>query len=192
MTTTTAGHAVATGESLWSRLNAIWHEKALWVYAAIVGGHWLEHLAQAYQIWLLDMPRPSALGAVGLIAPWLVTSEVMHFGFALFMFAGLILLAPGFSGTAAKWWYASLAIQAWHFVEHTLLQGQVAFGANLFHSEIPMSVFQVWIPRAELHLLYNLLVFAPMVVAMVLHTRPKAGSEDSCSCALPDKSNTAS
>lgn len=186
MTATTATHASRTGQNLWSRLNGELHEKALWVYAAVVGAHWLEHLAQAYQIWLINTPRPQALGAVGAFFPWLVRSEVMHFGFALFMFAGLIILAPGFSGAAAKWWYASLAIQAWHFIEHSLLQGQVAVGTNLFHSDIPMSVFQVWIPRAELHLLYNLLVFAPMVVAMVLHARPKAGSEqDACSCALP-------
>jgi hypothetical protein len=170
--------------SLFVRLNTTWHEPALWVYAAIVLLHWLEHLAQAYQIWMLDLPRPESLGAVGAVLPWLVESETMHFGFALFMLGGLIILAPAFSGAAAKWWYASLAIQTWHFVEHALLQGQVGVGSNLFHSDVPMSVFQQWIPRAELHLLYNLLVFIPMVVAMVLHTRPpKGATPDACSCA---------
>ena len=169
------------------RLNTSWHEMALWAYAAVVALHWVEHLAQAYQIWVLDMPRPKSLGALGLVAPWLVTSELMHFGFAVFMLAGLIILAPGFSGTAAKWWYASLAIQSWHFIEHALLQGQVAVGSNLFHSDIPMSVFQQWIPRAELHLLYNLAVFLPMVVAMVLHARPSKGDEaPACTCALKE------
>jgi len=170
---------------LMERLNTTWHERALWAYAVVVLLHWLEHLAQAYQIWILDMARPESLGAVGLVLPWLVSSELMHFGFAVYMLGGLIVLAPAFSGSAAKWWLASLAIQGWHFIEHALLQGQAGFGINLFHSDAPMSVFQQWIPRAELHLLYNLAVFIPMVVAMVLHAQPrKDGSADACSCAM--------
>lgn len=166
------------------QLNTTWHEKALWVYVAVVLAHWLEHLFQGYQIWILDMPRPESLGALGYLFPWLVKSELMHFGFAVFMLVGLIVLAQGFSGRAAKWWIASLAIQSWHFVEHALLQGQTAVGANLFHSEIPMSVFQQWIPRPELHLIYNLAVFIPMVVAMWLHTRPSPEGA-ACTCAVP-------
>lgn len=168
------------------QLNTTWHEKALWVYVAVVLLHWLEHLFQGYQIWILNMPRPDSLGALGYLFPWLVRSEVMHFGFAVFMLVGLIVLAPGFSGASAKWWLASLAIQSWHFVEHALLQGQAAVGANLFHSEVPMSVFQQWIPRPELHLMYNLAVFIPMVVAMVLHSRPRQDNEGAaCTCAIP-------
>ncbi len=169
--------------SLVSQLNTRWHEKALWLYTAVVLAHWLEHIFQAYQIWILDLPRPDSLGLVGMFLPWLVTSEVMHFGFALFMWVGLIALAPGFSGAAAKWWYASLAIQTWHFIEHSLLQGQVLIGSNLFHSSGPVSVGQVWVPRAELHLLYNLLVFIPMVVAVVLHSLPSDDTSPACTCA---------
>ena len=175
--------AQALPKDLMSRLNTQWHEKALWLYTAVVLAHWLEHIVQAYQIWILDLPRPESLGAVGAFAPWLVTSELMHFGFALFMWVGLIVLAPGFSGTAAKWWYASLAIQTWHFIEHSLLQGQALLGSNLFHSSGPISVGQVWVPRAELHLLYNLLVFIPMVVAVVLHSMPSKNDSPACTCA---------
>ena len=38
-------------------------------------------------------------------------------------------------------------------------------------------------PRPELHLLYNLAVFVPMVVAMWLHTRPNQADVNQCSCA---------
>lgn len=185
MATTHAPAKALRPPSLLRQLNTTWHERALWIYTAVVLLHWLEHLAQAYQIWLLNMARPESLGAIGLVFPWLVNTELMHFGFAVFMLAGLFILAPGFSGSAAKWWLASLLIQSWHFVEHALLQGQVGAGTNLFHSDIPMSVFQQWIPRAELHLLYNLAVFIPMVVAMVLHVRPrKDADDDACSCAM--------
>ena len=62
--------------------------------------HWVEHLFQAAQIWILGMPRPEALGALGYVFPWLVKSEVMHFTYAVLMFGGLVLLRPGFRGTA--------------------------------------------------------------------------------------------
>ncbi|MFD2351201.1 hypothetical protein ACFSTC_20530 [Nonomuraea ferruginea] len=41
-------------------------------------------------------------------------------------------------------------------------------------------------PRVELHLFYNAVVFAPMVVAMVLHRRPRLEERAvmRCDCAL--------
>jgi hypothetical protein len=77
----------------------------------------------------------------------------------------------------------SLAIQAWHLVEHSLLQAQAIGGQNLFGSPVPTSILQQFVPRPELHLLYNLAVFVPMVVAMWLHTRPSQASVNECTCA---------
>ena len=152
------------------KLNGPWHERALWIYLAIVVLHWIEHLFQAAQIWIVEMPRPEALGALGYVFPWLVKSEVMHFGYALIMFTGLVLLLPGFRGAARGWWLASTIIQGWHLVEHSTLQIQAIVGTNLFGSPVPTSFLQPFIPRPELHLVYNLIVFIPMIVAMWLHT----------------------
>ena len=165
------------------KLNGQWHERALWAYLLVVVIHWVEHLFQAAQIWILGMPRPEALGALGFVFPWLVTSEVMHFTYAVLMFGGLVLLRPGFHGAARGWWTASLAIQGWHLVEHTLLQLQAIAGQNLFGSPVPTSIAQQWVPRPELHLLYNLAVFVPMIVAMWLHTRPNQARVNQCTCA---------
>ena len=99
------------------------------------------------------------------------------------MFAGLVLLRPGFRGTAKGWWTASLVIQGWHLVEHSLLQLQAIAGQNLFGSPVPTSIVQQFVPRPELHLLYNLVVFVPMVVAMWLHTRPDQADVNECTCA---------
>ena len=38
---------------------------------------------------MLGWPVPQALGALGLVYPWLVKSEVMHYGYALIMLAGI-------------------------------------------------------------------------------------------------------
>ncbi len=37
-----------------------------------------------------------------------------------------------------------------------------------------MSLLQFFVPRVELHLFYNTVVTAPMVVAMVVHQRRRA------------------
>ena len=175
--------STATKQGFIEKLNGPWHERALWIYIVIVIVHWVEHLFQAAQIWILGMPRPEALGALGYLVPWLVRSEVMHFTYALLMFGGLVLLRPGFRGAAKGWWTASLAIQAWHLVEHSLLQLQAIAGQNLFGSPVPTSFLQVLVPRPELHLLYNLAVFVPMIVAMWLHTRPDQAAVNGCTCA---------
>jgi hypothetical protein len=43
----------------------------------------------------------------------------------------------------------------------------------------------MWIPRVELHLFYNTIVFIPMVVGMYFHMFPRVGERDAhgCSCA---------
>ncbi len=165
------------------KLNGTWHEKALWIYLAIVVLHWVEHLAQAYQIWILGMPRKESLGALGYVWPAIVKNETMHWTYAFLMIVGLFLLLPGFAGASRKWWMASLVIQTWHFIEHSALFIQASVGSNLFGSEVPISFVQVWFPRPELHLFYNAAVFLPMVVAMILHARHPSQSAIACSCA---------
>ena len=102
------------------------------------------------------------------------------------MLTGLIALRPGFHGESRKWWNLSLALQGWHFIEHGVLLAQVIIGTNLFGSPVPSSLLQPFVPRAELHLFYNLVVFIPMVVAVWLHTRPNQDDSNGCSCAMPD------
>ena len=152
----------------------------------IVLAHWAEHLAQAFQIYALGWPVPESRGVLGLWFPFLVKSEIMHYGYALVMLVGLWMLRPGFTGRSYRWWTAALVIQFWHHIEHGLLQGQVLVGANLFNSPVPMSIAQLWIPRVELHLIYNTIVFVPMVIGMYYHLFPSEGeaAHMTCSCAF--------
>jgi hypothetical protein len=168
-------------------LNGPAHEKALWLYMVVVLAHWVEHLVQAYQIFVLHWTRPASLGALGLVFPWLVSTEILHFGYAVFMLVGLFILRPAFSGVSRVWWNISLGIQLWHFVEHFLLQGQALAGHNLFGSPVPISIVQLWVARPELHLIYNAAVFIPMVVAMFYHkyppTKERMAYQTVCTCA---------
>ena len=88
----------AGGTGLHDKLNSRWHERALQLFMLIVLGHWAEHLAQAIQIYALGWPRPQAGGVLGLWYPWMVGSEVLHYGYAVVMLAGLWVLRKGFTG----------------------------------------------------------------------------------------------
>lgn len=170
---------------LLSGLNTIWHYRALSFYLIVVAAHWLEHGTQAIQIYVLGRTPPEALGLLGSAFPSLVSSEALHYGYALFMFAGLLLLRSGFTGSARKWWTAALLIQVWHHLEHLLLLGQAVLGTNLLDKPKPVSIVQLVLPRVELHLLYNMLVLVPLLVAIGLHWFPRPGEGDDrrCSCA---------
>jgi hypothetical protein len=176
----------ATPSRGWSlaAINERYHRLALNVFLAVVLAHWAEHLVQAYQVWVLDRPRPAARGVLGQWFPWLVSSEWLHYWYAVIMLVGLFLLRPGFVGRARVWWTVALAIQFWHHIEHLLLLIQAQAGTYFFGAAVPTSVAQVIFPRVELHLFYNSIVFLPMVVAVYLHLRPNTRelAATSCSC----------
>ena len=182
-----------TGTSLHDRLNGAWHDRALKLFMVVVLAHWAEHLAQVFQIYVLGWPVPTARGVIGLQFPWLVSSELLHYGYAVVMLAALWILRSGFVGTSRRWWTAALVIQFWHHIEHALLQGQAIAGSNLFNSPVPTSIAQLWFPRVELHLFYNTVVFVPMVLAMYYHLLPPAADRAAmwCSCAVQPHPRTA-
>src|SRR5262245_17394171 len=167
-------------------LNTKYHKAALLVFGFVVIAHWVEHLAQAYQIWILDWPRPKAGGALGLAFPYLVKSEWLHYGFAIFMLVAFVLLRHGFTGRSRTWWNAAMWIQGWHHFGPLLLLLQAMTGAYLMGKPVPTSIAQLVFPRVELHLFYNAIVFVPMVVAMWKHMRPTPAERSAmtCSCAL--------
>lgn len=176
--------AQTSKSGLYEKLNTQWHERALWAFMFIVLAHWGEHLAQAYQIWVLSWPIPKANGILGLWYPELIKSETLHYGYALVMLIGLWVLRKGFTGRSYTWWMIAFWIQFWHHIEHLLLIGQATFHHNLFGKPVPFSIVQLIIPRVQLHLFYNSIVFIPMVIAMYYHMVPPEGETPaSCTCA---------
>ena len=167
------------------RINGPQHETAMRLFLVIVLAHWAEHLLQAFQIYVLGWPVPQARGALGLLFPFLVASEALHYVYALVMLAGLWMLRPGFTGVEdRRWWTVALGIQFFHHIEHFVLQSQYLLGQNLFDRPVPTSLVQLWVPRVELHLFYNTIVFIPMVVAMYFHMFPPvATGRATCTCA---------
>lgn len=173
--------------SVMDRLNGPWHERALQVFMVIVLAHWAEHLVQAFQIYVLKWPVPQSLGILGLFYPWLIRSEVLHYGYAIVMLVGIFMLRPGFTERESRrWWTIALVIQFFHHFEHALLFGQALTGHNLFDRPVPTSLIQLWVPRVELHLFYNTIVFIPMMIGMYYHMFPPqtdAATAPRCTCA---------
>ena len=176
------GIAPAARPSFYDKLNTRWHERARQVFMAIVLAHWAEHLVQAYQIYVMGWPRPLANGVLGLWYPWLIQSETLHYGYALVMLIGIWVLRKGFSGLSHKWWTVALVIQFWHHIEHFLLIWQAATHHNFWHKPVPFSVLQLVVPRVELHLFYNGVVFIPMVIGMYYHMFPPKGETQHSTC----------
>lgn len=188
MTDTTVHlHPIDAGTSagLLQRLNTRWHKAALNSFMVIVLAHWAEHVVQAYQAFVLHWPRPMAMGLLGMYFPWLMKTEVLHYGFAVVMLAGLWFFRSGFKGTAYTWWMIAFWIQFWHHIEHGLLLYQALSHHNLFGGTVPTSVIQIWFPRIELHLFYNTVVFVPMVIGMYYHLYPPRAEAHLavCTCA---------
>ncbi|HET8783853.1 MAG TPA: hypothetical protein VFM63_15675 [Pyrinomonadaceae bacterium] len=182
-----AGIGSISNPGIYDKLNSVWHRRALYVFTFIVLAHWAEHLTQSYQIYVMGWPRPRAGGFLGLFFPWLVSSEVLHYGYAIVMLVGLWTLRKGFTGTSRTWWTVALVIQFWHHIEHAVLQWQAITGHYWFGSPVPVSFLQMMFPtaRVEIHLFYNAIVFMPMVVAMYYHMFPPKGEEAAaCSCSL--------
>jgi len=172
---------------VYQKLNTVWHKPALNLFMLIVLAHWAEHLAQTFQIYVLRWPRPSSNGVLGLFFPWLVTTEVLHYGYAIVMLIGIWVLRKGFTGTSRKWWTIALVIQFWHHIEHAVLQWQALTHHYWFNSPVPISFLQLLFPkfRAEVHLFYNAIVFIPMMIGMYYHMFPPTEEEAAaCSCAV--------
>ena len=154
--------APASSASFSQKLNTVWHKRALNLFMLVVLAHWAEHLTQAYQIYVLGWPRPRAGGVMGFFFPWLVSSEVLHYGYAL-------------------------VIQFWHHIEHAVLQWQALTHHYWFGSPVPTSFLQLLFPkfRVEIHLFYNAVVFIPMMIGMYYHMFPPKGEPvAACSCAV--------
>jgi hypothetical protein len=134
----------------------------------IVFGHWSEHLAQVYQVYVLGWLPQDACGVLGLWYPLLAQSEVLHIAYNGSMWLGLLLLLPGMK-QARGWWKVALVLQSWHLFEHFLLQYQYLTKQFFFQATVQTSIGQLLIPRVELHFFYNLMVFIPLVIAYYIY-----------------------
>ena len=156
------------------------HARGLLLFLALVAAHMAEHVVQMAQL-AMGVPRAQALGLLGLAWPWLVRSEALHYAYAMATLVGLLVLRPGFRGGARRAWTVAIVLAVWHHVEHAVILAQAVTGQYLYGAGAPMSLLQLLLPRAELHMAYNVMVTLPLGVAAWLHLRaprPARGGAD--------------
>ncbi|WET81323.1 hypothetical protein P3102_08930 [Amycolatopsis sp. QT-25] len=169
-------------------LNGKYHRAALGVFAVVVVAHWAEHLVQAFQIYALGWKTPDARGVLGIPFPQLISSEWLHYGYAIVMLIALFALRKGFAGRSRQWWNLALGLQFWHHIEHLLLLIQAQTGWRLGGGTAPSSIIQLFIPRVELHLFYNTIVTIPMIIAMIVHRKASAAERELTGCTCSPES----
>lgn len=119
--------------------------------------HFLEHVAQMFELYFLHWSRPDCLGLLGLWQPWLMRSEWLHYGFALYMLLALCYFIDRANNKV--WWMRAIYLQHYHHLEHVLLLAQALSGVAMVNR---ISIGGLFFPRLELHFFYNLMVLIPM------------------------------
>lgn len=160
--------------SLIKVINGKYHSKYLFLFNLIVLSHFAEHLFQIIQLYILNWERKQALGLLGLWQPWLIHSEWLHYGHALFMVIGLYYLSFSVLDKVSKqWWNYATFLAFCHHIIHFILLSQAITNYNLFNFSTPIDPFQaigllfhIGIPRIELHFFYNLVILIPMVISL--------------------------
>jgi len=128
------------------------------LFLTLVLVHFSEHIAQLIQLYVLNWSRPDCLGLLGLWMPWLMRSEWLHYGYALFMLIGLYVFKVN-----NAWWRRTIYLQQFHHFEHLLLLIQALFGVAMVDRT---SIGGLFFPRLELHFFYNFIVMMPMAIAL--------------------------
>lgn len=136
------------------------------IFISIVIIHFIEHLTQLYQLYILQWARPECLGLISLRYPWLMRSEWLHYSFALYMVIGLTYF--GYKANNKKWWRTSLVLQHYHYIEHLILLSQALIGIPMIER---ISLGSFIMPRLELHFFYNLMVLIPMLLGVMTNDK---------------------
>ena len=137
------------------------------IFLLVIYLHLIEHIFQMIELYILNWERPMCLGLLGLYIPQLIHSEYLHYGHALFMLIGIYYLTKYMYNKDSLWWMRlTLGLAFYHHFEHLLLLIQSITHIYLFNKLVPTSFGQLFVPRIELHFIYNLLVGIPMMIAL--------------------------
>ncbi len=130
--------------------------------------HMIEHIAQVVEKFALHWTRP--FGVLGTA----VDIEPVHFAYNLTYLALIVISwllfrnkVARYSSTIKGLFAFAIASQSWHFIEHStkleqhLVQGCVSCPG----------ILGVYFDPVLLHFIYNVVVFAPFVVAFFLINR---------------------
>ncbi|AUC61804.1 hypothetical protein AA637_11890 [Cyanobacterium sp. HL-69] len=128
----------------------------------VIWFHLFEHFTQIIQVYILGWERSQSLGIIGLLFPILIRSEILHYLFSLFNVIFFLPLAR-----QNTYYYTATILAILHHNEHFGLLLQSIFKEYWFGGNKPMTFLEQFIPRIELHFIYNLIVLSPIIVCHI-------------------------
>lgn len=134
----------------------------------VQGLHFIEHIAQLIQVYVLGMARSQAHGIIGSL-----DVEYVHFCFVLLLQVGVTALLFKFPRNTALW--VAFAIGLWHLVEHAYITYNYLFQNAYYQMQAKNGLLaqggallpHAPLPRIELHFLYNLLFLTALLWALI-------------------------
>lgn len=156
-----------TLETDWARRHYGWLS-LFYVLVITQTGHMIEHIAQMFQLHVLNETPPGGRGIFGAL-----DIEWVHFGWNTWVLIATVFLAARFARN--PWLWATLAVAVWHEGEHAYIlarylmtgtpgdAGLAAMNGVLFGG-LPLA-------RPDLHFLYNALEIALLFAAFVYQLR---------------------
>jgi len=172
-------HAQRRPHGTFQPFSKVWFRRLLIIYLILIVTHFIEHVLQLIQAAVLAWPRAEAGGLIGLWSPQLLTNESLHFSYNLMQLVGLLVLSYHVTGRARTWWRIAIGVQLWHFFEHFLLQSQWLTGIFLFNASKQIGIGEFFLPRLELHFIYNALVFVPTMIGVYFYVRSQVSRQPS-------------
>jgi len=158
---------ILTRELVWTYRHYHWLA-LLYVLVITQGGHFLEHVAQIYQIHVLGLKGPAAPGIFGAL-----DIEWVHFLWNSWVLITVALLVSRFPRN--PWLWSLVPMTIWHEVEHSwimveFIRSGIAGTPGLLASG---GVIGGGLPlvRPDLHFLYNLAETVPLVMAFIWQLR---------------------
>jgi hypothetical protein len=164
------------------------HRRAVAILAGILGvqaTHFVEHIIQLIQVYVLRIPEDRALGALGAVFELHGTEEWLHLVFNLSLLTGLLWFQPFVRHQLGSWsrpykayLFLGVGVEMWHVIEHLVVTGNML--ANGGGCPCP-GIGDRIVPENILHFGYNSLALMglaagtlPILIAAV-RRRPFAG-----------------
>ncbi len=150
------------------------------IVVVVQGGHVIEHIVQALQVFVFGVPEDDALGLLGYVLQFNGTEEWLHLVFnSVYLLSLYALILPLWRITPAvlpTWAFAvfvaaSVWVETWHMVEHGVIISNVIANGGCPCPGI--GDVALGLSDTLLHLFYNGVAYAGVALALLFVLRDR-------------------
>jgi hypothetical protein len=150
------------------------------IVVVVQGGHVIEHIVQALQVFVFAVPEDDALGLLGYVLQFNGTEEWLHLAFnSVYLLSLYALILPLWRITPAVlptlafavFVAASVWVETWHMVEHGVIISNVIANGGCPCPGI--GDVALGLSDTLLHLFYNGVAYAGVALALLFVLRDR-------------------